>query len=79
MPTTAELQTLLEFPVEKLTVEYKSWLNPEENTGNATLRHAARLCSLTHSRPPNIVSPHQTHRRTRALYARYASPNFRSR
>jgi len=26
MPTTAELQILLEFPVEKLKVEYKSWL-----------------------------------------------------
>ncbi len=35
--------------------------------------------AVTHSRPLNIVSPDQTHRRTRALYARYASPNFRSR
>jgi len=36
MPTTLELQTLLEFPAEKLTVEYKSWLNLEENPGRAT-------------------------------------------
>jgi hypothetical protein len=30
MPTTAELQILLEFPVEKLKVEYKSWLKLDE-------------------------------------------------
>ena len=41
MPTTAELQTLLQFPVEKLTVGYKSWLNLSENAGKATLAKAA--------------------------------------
>lgn len=41
MPTTAELQVLLEFPVEKLTVEYKSWLKVDENPGRATLAKAA--------------------------------------
>src|SRR6266446_9773893 len=41
MPTTAELQILLEFPVEKLKVEYKSWLKVDENPGRATLAKAA--------------------------------------
>ena len=41
MPTTAELQILLEFPVEKLKVEYKSWLKLDENPGRATLAKAA--------------------------------------
>ena len=41
MPTTAELQILLEFPVEKLKVEYKSWLKFDENPGRATLAKAA--------------------------------------
>jgi predicted HTH transcriptional regulator len=41
MPTTAELQILLEFPVEKLTVEYKSWLRLDDNPGKATLAKAA--------------------------------------
>ncbi|MGA7926323.1 MAG: RNA-binding domain-containing protein, partial [Candidatus Sulfotelmatobacter sp.] len=41
MPTTAELQTLLEFPVEKLTVECKSWLRLDENRGRATLAKVA--------------------------------------
>src|SRR4051794_14346894 len=41
MPTTAELQTLLQFPTEKLTVEYKSWLDLSDNPGKATLAKAA--------------------------------------
>ena len=41
MPTTAELQILLEFPVEKLKVEYKSRLKLDENPGRATLAKAA--------------------------------------
>jgi schlafen family protein len=41
MPTTAELQIFLEFPVEKLKVEYKSWLKLDENPGRATLAKAA--------------------------------------
>lgn len=41
MPSTTELETLLQFPVEKLTVEYKSWLNLSENHGRATLAKAA--------------------------------------
>ena len=41
MPTTSELQALLEFPTEKTTVEYKSWLNLSENHGKATLAKAA--------------------------------------
>lgn len=41
MPTAAELQTLLQFPVEKLTVEYKSWLDLNENSGRAILAKAA--------------------------------------
>jgi hypothetical protein len=41
MPTTAELQILLEFPVEKLKVEYKSWLKLDENPRRATLAKAA--------------------------------------
>ena len=41
MPTTAELQALLQFPTEKLTVEYKSWLDLSDNAGKATLAKAA--------------------------------------
>jgi hypothetical protein len=41
MPTTAELQALLQFPVERLTIEYKSWLNLSENPRKATLAKAA--------------------------------------
>jgi hypothetical protein len=41
MASTSELETLLQFPVEKLTVEYKSWLNLTENPGRATLAKAA--------------------------------------
>lgn len=41
MPTIDELQALLQFPVERLTVEYKSWLNLNENPARATLAKAA--------------------------------------
>jgi hypothetical protein len=41
MATIAELQVLLEFPAEKLNVEYKSWLNLNENAGKAVLAKAA--------------------------------------
>jgi hypothetical protein len=41
MPSTTELVTLLQFPVEKPTVEYKSWLHLSENPGRATLAKAA--------------------------------------
>ena len=41
MPTTAELKALLQFPTEKLTVEYKSWLDLSDNGGKATLAKAA--------------------------------------
>lgn len=41
MPTTNELQALLQFPNEKLTVEYKSWLDFSGNSGKATLAKAA--------------------------------------
>jgi len=41
MPTQDELQTLLAFPAESLSVEYKSWLNLEENAGKANLAKAA--------------------------------------
>ena len=41
MPTTAELQALLHFPNEKLTVEYKSWLDLSDNAAKATLAKAA--------------------------------------
>lgn len=41
MASTTELEALLQFPVEKLTVEYKSWLNLNENSGRATLAKAA--------------------------------------
>ena len=41
MPTTLELQALLQFPAEKTTVEYKSWLDLSGNHGKATLAKAA--------------------------------------
>jgi predicted HTH transcriptional regulator len=41
IPTTAELQILLQFPTEKPTVEYKSWLNLNENLGKSILAKAA--------------------------------------
>src|SRR4051794_4651803 len=41
MPTTAELQALLQFPNEKLTIEYKGWLDLSDNAGKATLAKAA--------------------------------------
>ncbi len=41
MPTIMELETLLQFPIEKLTVEYKTWLNLSENPGRASLAKAA--------------------------------------
>ena len=41
MPTTLELQALLQFPAEKTTVEYKSWLDLNRNHGKATLAKAA--------------------------------------
>jgi len=41
MPSTTELQALLQFPVERLTVEYKSWLNLDDQPGKATLAKAA--------------------------------------
>jgi hypothetical protein len=41
VPTTSELQALLQFPTEKITVEYKSWLDLGENSGKATLAKAA--------------------------------------
>jgi len=39
--TEAELRALLEFPGEKLTAEYKGWLNLNDNPGRATLAKAA--------------------------------------
>ena len=41
MPITAELQALLQFPNEKLTVEYKGWLDLSDNALKATLAKAA--------------------------------------
>ena len=41
IPRNAELQILLQFPTEKPTVEYKSWLNLNENSGKAILAKAA--------------------------------------
>ena len=41
MPTSEELVSLLAFPNESLSVEYKSWLTLSENTGKATLAKAA--------------------------------------
>jgi hypothetical protein len=41
MPKTSELQALLQFPAEKATIEYKSWLDLSENRGRATLAKAA--------------------------------------
>jgi hypothetical protein len=41
MPTPEELISLLAFPNESLSVEYKSWLNLSENAGKATLAKAA--------------------------------------
>ncbi len=41
MPTPEELVSLLAFPNESLSVEYKSWLNLSDNTGKATLAKAA--------------------------------------
>jgi hypothetical protein len=41
MPTVEELQLLLQFPSEKLSVEYKSWLDVTDNAGKATLAKAA--------------------------------------
>lgn len=41
MSTPAELQSLLQVPTEKLTVEYKSWLDLADNADKATLAKAA--------------------------------------
>lgn len=41
MLSATELQALLAFPVEKLTVEYKSWLDLDEQARRATLAKAA--------------------------------------
>jgi hypothetical protein len=41
IPRNAELQILLQFPTEKPTVEYKSWLNLNESSGKAILAKAA--------------------------------------
>jgi hypothetical protein len=41
MATISELTALLEFPTEKLTVEYQFWLDINDNHGKATLAKAA--------------------------------------
>src|ERR1039458_976235 len=41
MAAISELIVLLEFPTEKTTIEYKSWLNLNESHGKATLAKAA--------------------------------------
>src|SRR5690349_19232257 len=41
MPTPEELRLLLEIPSEKLSIEYKSWLDLTQNPGKATLAKAA--------------------------------------
>jgi hypothetical protein len=41
MPTVQDLQLLLQFPSEKLSIEYKSWLDIADNAGRANLAKAA--------------------------------------
>ena len=41
MPTAEDLQLLLQFPSEKLSIEYKSWLDIADNAGKANLAKAA--------------------------------------
>jgi len=41
MLTVEDLQLLLQFPSEKLSIEYKSWLDITANAGKANLAKAA--------------------------------------
>jgi predicted HTH transcriptional regulator len=41
MPTIDDLKLLLEYPSEKLSIEYKSWLDLTDNAAKANLAKAA--------------------------------------